>query len=235
MGVEEPIISGAVKTTGFFVNPLSRINLIVTAIIFLILAGVGLSESFSQHSGYPFFSRALLPIVGADTSVGMLVDDLSANPIPHYDGFLTKTFPSYLWFWLKFWFLVVCNIWFIYFFIWLLYQLYSLGDNGLILHNTLMALGTFVLISLFVGMVVYNVRLSGLCLPDDRAKNFNTQMANTYPLHGVSKLAVRFVNKGLFDRITAWSDTGFGRAVSDIPNSPNLLNLTLNDTNVSVS
>jgi hypothetical protein len=94
-----------------------------------------------------------------------------------------------------------------------------------------LAIGSFVLISLFIGMVMYNVRLSGSCLPDDRVKNFNHLVANTYPLSGVSKLAVRFVNKDLFNRIDGWSNTGFGKAVTSIPNSPNILN----DTNVSVS
>lgn len=229
MGFEEPIMSGVVKTSGFFVSPLGKANLIVTGIIFLLLAFVGLSESFAQHSGYPFFSRALLPIIGADTAVGGLVDDLGSTP--SFDGYFTKTFPSFLWFWLRFWFLILANIWFIYFFIWLLYGCWSLTNSALVLRNVFLALGSFILISLFVGMVMYNVRLSGVCLPDDRAKNFNHMMANTFPLHGVAKLGVRFIDKELFYRIAGWSNTGFGKAVTSIPNSPNILN----ETNVSIS
>lgn len=235
MSIEQPIISSAGKGVAsagnFLFLPTGKLNLIITGVVFLILAFVGLSESFQQHSGYPFFEKTLLPIVGADTSISIMVDDLNANPTPIFDGFLTKTFPAYLWFYLKFWFLILCNCWFIFFFIWLLYNLFALGNSSLIARNILLAIGSFILISLFVGMVMYNVRLSGMCLPEDKTKNFNHLLANTYPLNGVSKLAVRFINHDTFNRIAVWSNSGFGKMVTNIPKSPDLLN----ETNVSVS
>lgn len=233
MGLEQPIISGASKGAGFFISPLGRVNLIVTAVVFLFLAFVGVSESFEQHSGYPFFEKALLPIIGADTSISIMVDDLNTNPTPSFDGYVSKSFPSYLWFWIKFWFVAICNLWFIYFFIWLLYGCWSLTNNSLMLRNVLLAVGSFILISLFIGMVMYNVRLSGICLPDSKSENFNHLLANSYPLNGVSKLVVRFVDRDLFNRIVGWSNSGFGKIVTSIPNSPNILNDTLNVSGVS--
>jgi hypothetical protein len=230
MVFEEQVVSGASKGAGFFISPLGKTNLIVTAVVFLILAFVGLSESFSQHSAYPFVSRALLPIIGADTQVGQMVDDLNTSPPPVYDGFLTKTFPSYLWYWLRFWFLILCNVWMIYFFCWLIYGFWYMMDSNLIARNIIFTVITFLILSLFIGMIMYNVRLSGLCLPDDRAKNFNHQMANAYPLSGMSKLVVRFVNKDFFYRIAGWSNTDFGRLVTNIAQSPDILNQSVNVT-----
>jgi hypothetical protein len=163
-----------------------------------------------------------------------MVDDLSVSEPPVFDGFLVKSFPSYLWFWFKFWFLIVCNVWFIYFFIWFLYWLFSLTNSSLILRNVLLALGTFILISLFIGMVMYNVRLSGVCLPDDRVKNFNHIIANSYPLHGMSKLVVRFVDKDLFYSIAGWSNSDFGKIIVNIPDPIPILNVS-NSSNVSNS
>jgi hypothetical protein len=232
MGIEQPVMSGAVKTGGFFISPLGRTNLIITGVVFLILAFVGLSESFSQHSGYPFVSRALLPIIGADTQIGQMVDDLESSPRPVFDSVVSKSFPAWLWFWLKFWFLIVANIWFIYFFCWLIYGFWYMMNTDLIARNIIFTIITFLILSLFIGMIMYNVRLSGLCLPDDRAKNFNLQMKNTFPLHGLTKFFVHFINKDLFYRVADWSATDFGRLVTNIPVSPNVMNDSIN---VSVS
>lgn len=231
MAFEEQAISGGLKTGSFFATPFSKLSLIITAIVFLSLSFVGVAESFQQHSAYPFVERSLLPIIGADTLISQNIDTLEASPRPSYDGFLSKSFPVWLWFWLKFWFVVICNLWMIFFFCWLIYGFWWSLEDGQRLRNILFTVLTFLILSLFIGMILYNVRLSGLCLPDDKGKNFNLQMKNSYPLHGVTKLVTHFVNGDLFYRIADWSQSDFGKIVVSIPQSPNILN----DSEVNVS
>jgi hypothetical protein len=116
------------------------------------------------------------------------------------------------------------------FFAYGLYQCFQMISNTSQLRSIILAGVTFAVIAILTGMIIYNLSLAGKCLVNDRAKNFNAQMANAYPLHGIVKLAVHIFNKDLFNKVADWTQTGLGQAISNIPSAPDLLNNSINIT-----
>jgi len=231
MGLETPVVQGAVESVGFFATPFGKVNLYITACLFIVLIIVGLSQSVEQHNLYPLADNTVLKLVGADSQIGQSIDELESAPRPATtSGLWFKTFPAVLWFWIKFVFTIVANVWFMWFFAYGLYQCFQMISNTSQLRSIILAGVTFAVIAILTGMIIYNLSLAGKCLVNDRAKNFNAQMANAYPLHGIVKLAVHIFNKDLFNKVADWTQTGLGQAISNIPSAPDLLNNSINIT-----
>ena len=235
--VEPIIVSGAVAgakvSSGFFLNPLGRVNLIITGVLFAVLIVVGIFQSVEQHSILPLLDNTVFKIVSADTQIGEAVDSLesSARPLKP-SSVVSKEFPPYLWFWIKFWSSIIINLYFIYFFLWLIYGFWYSMNSSLVARNVIFAIVSFLIISVFVGMIFYNMRLSGMCLPENKAVNFQTQMSNAYPLHGTIRLVQHTFNKDLFFKIGSWTtDNGFGQMISNIPSS----NVSVNVSGVALN
>ena len=116
--VEPIIVSGAVAgakvSSGFFLNPLGRVNLIITGVLFAVLIVVGIFQSVEQHSILPLLDNTVFKIVSADTQIGEAVDSLesSARPLKP-SSVVSKEFPPYLWFLIKFWSSIIINLYFI--------------------------------------------------------------------------------------------------------------------------
>jgi len=225
MGFEEV---GVAKTGSKFLSPLGKVNLIITGIFFVILIIAGIFQSIDQKSLLPLLENSLFKVAGADSQLGQSIDTLesSARPV-HPTSFTSKAMPVWLWFWIKFWVSAIANLWFIYFFCWLIYLFWDSLNNSSLARNIIFTIITFLIISFFVGMIMYNMMLAGYCLPNDKVKNFNLQMKNTYPMHGTFKFFHHWINKDLFIKVGSWTDTELGKLVSDIPSS-NETNTALN-------
>ena len=233
MGVEEPVISGAAKVGGFFISPLGRTNLIITGILFIILLGSAIAQSVQQRSFYPVVDATVLKIIGADSQLGMLVDNLELSPHPMYSSNVFSTqFVSWLWFWTKFWFSAITDMWFIYFVIWLLYGGFMFLHSDSKALALSLALVSFIVLTILSGMIIYNLALAGKCLVPDQMTNFNAQMVNVYPMHGTLKFFDHFITGQLFREVASWTQTGLGQAVSNIPLSVNTSQV-VNSTNIS--
>ena len=230
MGVEAGLRAGAIQTGGFFLSPLGRINLIVTGIFFIFLIITGAMQSVEQKSVYPLLDNTVFKIIGADTKLSNAVDLLESSERPRASSVLSREFPAVVWFWVKFVFEVVSNLWFMYFFCWLIYGFWRAMNQESLIRNIVLTAVTFVLIALFVGMIMYHVSISGKCLVPEKGKVFNALMENSYPLHGTIKFFTHFINGNLANRVVAFGDTSLGRATFNVPDSPNIYNVTTNTT-----
>jgi hypothetical protein len=215
--IDGAIGKGAMKGGGLL-TPLGRTNLYITAVCFVFLIVAGIFESVDQKSVFPLIDRTLITTIGADSKVGEMVDTLESAPRPvHPTSITSKAFPVWLWFWCKWWFFLIVNFYLIYFFFWLLYILFKALNNESMIRNVLLAILTFTIISFIVGMMIYNMKLAGYCLPENKVQNFNSQVKNSYPFHGTVKFVHHFMTRDLFSRVSDWTDTGFSRMITNIP------------------
>lgn len=221
MGTESIGVGEAVAKGGLFaLNPFSKITFIITAILFLCLGVIGTIESFQVGSVYPLLDKTIFKVVSADFQIGSAVDSLESSPRPiHPSSMFSKAFPTWLLFWCVWWFGIIADIFFIYFFIFLIYFCWSLTDDGLILRNAIFTTITFIIISMFVGMIFFNLSLAGTYVPSGKTKIFNTQMSHIYPFHGIIKLITHFITKDLFYRVDEFANSPFGQVINYIPNS----------------
>jgi hypothetical protein len=222
------IASGGVKAGGFFASPLGRINLIITGIFMAFLIVMSIFQCIDQKSLFPLLDNTVFKVVGADAQLGQSIDELESSARPlHPTSIFSKQMPVWLWFWVKFWFEAIYDLWFIYFFCWLIYLFWYSLNNQSLDRNIIFTIITFLIISLFVGMIMYNMNLSGYCLPDDKLENFNLQMKHTYPLHGTIKFFSHWITKDLFYKVGSWTETSLGKMITSIPSS-NVTNTALN-------
>lgn len=230
MGIEEPIVGGVSKSAGFLASPVGKINVAVTSILLIILVIVGISESVEQHSLYPIFDRTFVKIISADNQISHDIDDLesSARPV-RPSSIISSSFPVWLWFWCVFWFQIISSIWFIWFVGWIIYNLFNSLNAVSSARNLVLTIFSYLIISMFTGLLLFNMSLAGLTMPSSRMQIFNLELMNSYPLHGVVKLVSHFYSRDLFTRVADWAtDNGFGRMVSNIPSSLNISNTSVN-------
>lgn len=215
-------MAGASKGVGFFASPLGKLNLILAGFFFVVLIINGISESIQTNSIYPLFRNTLEKVVGADTHLGQSVDALESGARPVKPAsIVSKAMPKNVWFWIKFYFNVVTDLFFIYFFCWLVYGFWNAMDNQSLIKNIILTVASFLLISLFVGMVLFFMSLHGKTLPDNEVKCFNLIIKQTYPLHGTIKFFAHFINGDLFHKLGTWMDTDLGQAITGIPQNYN--------------
>jgi hypothetical protein len=226
-GISAGIQSGAIRTGSYFASPTGRINLIVTGIFLIFLILNGINESVEQKSVFPLVDNTVLRFLSSDSKLGVQVDELESTSRPVWSGGLfSKAFPIWLWFWVKFWWLAIANLWMLYFLCWVIYGFWSMTNDSLILRNIIFTVITFLLISFIVGMMVYNLNLSGKCLTDNKNKVFSGLMINSYPLHGTIKFFTHFLTGDLFHKVSDWVDTPTGRAISGINERVNIYNVS---------
>lgn len=215
--VVEGVSKGA-KVGGIFASPLGKINLYISGVflIFLIIAGV--FQSVDQHSVYPLFENTVLKIANSDGQLSQRIDELESKPRPESpSGIFSKAFPTWLWFWCKWWFLAIIDIWLVWFLLWALYTIFKMIDQTSMLKNILLAVLVFALIQFFAGVVLYSMNHAGQKLPDDKLAIFGDEMKNSIPLHGTFKLVTHIFNKQLFYKVQNFAGTGFGQALTNIP------------------
>lgn len=233
--VEPVIVSGAVagsKISGSIISPLGKWNLIIASVFFAVLIVVGIFQSVEQKSLLPLAENTVFKVLGADSQLGSLVDRVEGSDRPMKPSSLvSKEFPPYIFFWCKIVFEAVTNLWFIYFFGWLLYLGFSSLNSSLVLRNIILTLVSYMIISMIVGMMMYNMLLSGYCLPSDKVKNFNLQLSHSYPFSGTIKFFSHLFSKDLFFRVGSWMDSDLGRLIVDIPSG----NVSLNVSGVAIN
>ena len=239
MGVEAGIQSGAISggryVGGYFLSPLGKANMIIAGVFLVILLFISITQSVEQKSLYPLWHNTLERVVSADTHLGQAVDEVVAKDSPvKSSSFLSKSMPAYIWFWVKWWFQVISCFFMMYFFIWLIYGFWYALDNTSLIRNVLLTVVTFILISFFMGMVIFNMNLAGKSLPDNRQLLFQKQMQNSYPLHGTVKFFRYFVNKESLSDAYDWMNTGVGSAVTGYE-SDESLNESVNSTSVDLN
>jgi hypothetical protein len=233
--VEPVIVSGAVagaKVGGTIFTPFGKWTLIITSVFFAVLVVIGIFQSVEQKSLYPLFEQTILKIAGADSQLGSLVDRVEGSDRPlKPSSIVSKEFPPYIFFWCKIIFEVVTNLWFMYFFGWLLYLGFSSLNSSLVLRNIILTLVAYMVISMIVGMMMYNIALSGYCLPSDKVKNFGLQLSHSYPFSGSIKFFSHLFSKDLFFSVGSWMDSDLGRLIVDIPSS----NVSVNVSGVAIN
>lgn len=138
MGFESGALTTSSRVGSYFISPLGKINLVVTGIFFIILIINGINESVQEKSVYPLVDSTILTILSSDSKLSVQVDELESSSRPVWNGdFLNKGFPVWLWFWVKFWWFALANLWMLYFLCWVLYGFWSMTNNSLVLRNVL--------------------------------------------------------------------------------------------------
>lgn len=217
---ESVVVAGAsagAKGAGILLSPFGRINLIITVSLLLILGIVGVIEGFEQHSFFPVLDRTVFQIVGADHKIGQSVDLLESVERPHFQGFFNKSFPSYLWFWLKFWSLTIMNLYFIFACGYLIYIIFKSFDNTNLVKNITLAVIVFLLLQFFVGLLMFSMSMAGKTLPDNRVDVLNEEILASIPMEGTFKLVKHIINKDLFYKIIEVAETPIGTAITNVP------------------
>lgn len=204
-------------------SPFKKRILIITAVFFIILAFVGIVESFEAGSIAPLYHRTLGKIIGADHELGRYVETLAGGDVPRFEGFFVKSFPSYIWFWFLFIVNVVADLYFVFFFGWVLYELWSLLDTSKVLRNVLLAVGSYVVLSFLIGTMLFINDASGKVLPDDAVAVW---LDKSYPFEGTVKFVTFFVNRDSLTRVADWSESPIGSMIVNTPQA---------EDNVSVS
>jgi preprotein translocase subunit SecG len=236
MGLEAGVQSGILKSSGYFISPIGKANIIIAGIFFIVLIFMGITQSVEQKSLYPLWHQTGERLLSADTSLGQAVDDLlEGNHPAKPSGFFSKATPVWLWFYVKWWFQVASCIFMMYFFGWLLFGFWQAMNNESLIKNILLAFFSFILISIFMGMIVFNMSLAGKTLPDDKQLLFSKQMQSSYPFHGMVKFVTYFVNRDSLSRAYDWVQTPTGSILTGIPQNYNSSgNVSINNTsNVS--
>jgi len=236
-GAEEVVLESAKSGGGLFVPTPSKIALYITLVIFLVFATVGTIESFQQKSFYPFVDNTLFRVASADHKLSNLVDSIESKERPTFDGFFAKTFPSFFWFWLKFWLQALSNLYFIIFLLWFIYFIFSLQDDGLIARNIISAIGIFVAIQFLFGLLLFGMNIQehydSVTYQNEtyvkvpaKLSYFNDAMAHSIPFEGTWKFFSHWITKDLFYKIQAVANTDIAQAITNIPDNGTMLNST---------
>ena len=216
--------------------PFRRSVLWVTLIFFLILAGVGVYESFQQHSMYPLLERTVLKVVASDRLLGHLAEQVAAHETPPFTGFFQKTFPTFIWFWLKFFFDAVSSLYFIFFFGWLIYWLFSVISNTSPMRNVLLMLLTYVVLTFIISTMLFMADNAGRTLPATKGESMKVWLLGSYPGQGVSKFVMMFAAPSALKSVADWSESGdlIPSIITNIPSGTVKLNDTVqNSTNAT--
>lgn len=222
----------------FFGNPFNKWALIITAIFFLIFATIGTMESFQQKSVYPLIDRTIFKVMASDSQLGQSIDVIESQERPTFDGFFAKSFPPYLWFWLKFWLDVIGNLYFIVFFIWLLYMFFNSLNNSELLLNIGKAILSFCFIQVIFGLLIFGMNInnnydsityenSNYVKVPAKLDYFNDAIKYSYPFHGAIKFFHHWINGDLYYKIERISNTEIGSIITGIPiSNGTILNYT---------
>lgn len=221
----------AAETGGQQMMPFQRSVLWITLIFFLILALVGVIESFQQHSIYPLLDRTVLKVVAADHQLARQVESVVTHQTPAFTGLFQKSFPSYLWFWLKFYLNMIGNLYFIFFFIMLLYWGFRMLNQTSALKNILLAALTYLIITTLAGTLLYVADMNGRTMPVGRDTAIKHWWMSSYPLEGVSKTVMYYVAPSTLKSIADWTETSaIAPIITNVPQGTIAVNATPNAT-----
>lgn len=214
-GLGKSVIVNSAQST---FSPFRRNILIITAVFFLILGVVGVIESFQQNSLSPLYHRTLGKIISADYELGRYVEELASGDVPRFEGFLMKSFPHFLGFWFSFVVNVIADLYFVFFLGWGLYELWSLTNRSLILRNVLFAIGSYLILSFFIGTAMFVYDSSGKCLPNN---SVGVWLDKTYPFEGTVKFVTFFINRDALTRMADWTESPVGSFILNTPTTDN--------------
>ena len=207
-GVGKSVVISSAEST---FSPFKRNILIITAIFFVICAFVGIFESFEQNSFAPLYHRTLEKVVASDHQLGRYVESLASGDVPHFEGLFVKVFPHFLWFWFLFIVNVVANLYFVFFFGWFLYFLWSLHDDGKILRNIIFGILCYLILSFLIGTAIYIGDMSGKSMPKNSLGDW---IDHSYPFEGTVKFVTFFINRDSLVKVANWSESPIGAWVT---------------------
>lgn len=223
-------------TVGQQAMPFRKAVLWTTLIFFIILATVGTIESFQAHSIGPLISRTVGKVVASDRLLGRLAEQVASEQTPAFTGFFQKSFPPFLWFWLKFVFEGISSLYFIFFFGWLLFWGFSSINNTSPLRNFLLTMLTYLILTLLISTMLFMADNAGRTLPTDKPTAVKVWALGSYPFQGVSKLVMLFAMPTTLKKIADWSESGkfLPSIITNIPTETVKMNLSSNETNATV-
>lgn len=226
------LVSGGVKATGTLLTPFGKINLYITLFFLSFLLVFSSVQCIRQNSLNPLLDNIAFKIVGADHQVGKLIIQYSQSDKPVWGSVFSKNFWETLWVQIKFWFALFINVYFVFVLIYGLYLIFKTWNSSLVLRNIVFALVFFGLIQVITGLFIFFPQIvAGKQLPDDQGVIRNIMISQSYPFEGLTKAVIYFADRDGYNRIYEWLNSGWGVAVSNIPNEY-LLNYSLNESEV---
>jgi hypothetical protein len=188
--------------------PFRRTVLVVTLAFFLILATVGVIESFQQHSLAPLLSRTVLKVVASDRLLGATAEHLATQQAPVYTGVFQKSFPVFIWFYITTFFDVVSSLYFIFFFGICIYWVFQAINNTSPLRNALLTVATYAVLTFMLSTMLFMADNAGRQLPASGGDSIKAWALSSYPFQGVSKLVMLVVTPNTLKSIADWTENG---------------------------
>lgn len=218
-------------------TPGGRIAFYFTIGFVLLLTVLGAVKSIQERNIYPLVENTLFRWVGADHILGKDVEALKNAPQFTKGKFLSREWWSDfnpLWYRVKFWFDVLLNIYFMVLLIYLLFKVYMSLNSSLPAINVLLALVTFALLQVVVGLAFFGLNLDtyyptinissvgyneshAIIVPKDKVSILNDEFRRSYPFEGVISLVNHLMGNDLFSRTGEFEESLVGKIILDIP------------------
>lgn len=229
MAVEEAIEVG--KKVGVFAFPsFEKITLIITAVVFAVFIVIGSVKSIEQKSFFPLVDNTLLLTVSADHKISQTIDTLQTDTYKKGDHWYSWQTIKWVWHRFLLWLSIVADIWFIYFFLYIIYWIAQKINDSSKVRSIAIALTIFIIIQLMMGLLLYSMSTSGKCVKNDKIAIFNDAISHSYPLEGLVKASIFIFSYDNFQKIYNLANTPIGQAITNIPEGYNLTNATGNAT-----